>query len=208
MSAKFITVEGIEGVGKTTNIAFIQRWLSGRGIRYLCTREPGGTKLAEELRGLLLKPRDEQVDDVAELLMIFAARAQHLSNVIEPALRQGTTVICDRFTDATYAYQGGGRDLGTGKVAVLEQMVQGDRRPDLVLLLDLPVETGLSRAKKRSDPDRFEREQLEFFNRVRHTYLDRAGQMPDRYAIIDASLPLADVQAQLADVLSEHFDND
>lgn len=207
MRGKFITIEGIEGVGKTTNIAFIQTWLEEHGIDFLTTREPGGTELAEQLRELLLQPRQEIVDNTAELLMIFAARAQHLHSVIEPALQRGTTVVCDRFTDATYAYQGGGRGLDQGNIALLEQLVQGERRPDLVLLLDIPVEEGLLRAKKRSDPDRFEQEQTKFFDRVRQTYLARARQMPERYAVIDASRPLEDVQKCLAEVLEKRYCN-
>lgn len=201
MTGKFITIEGIEGVGKSTNIEFICQWLADNGHAYLATREPGGTQLAEELRSLLLQPRKEAVDDAAELLMIFAARAQHLRNVIVPALNEGKMVICDRFTDATYAYQGGGRELDMTAIATLEQMVQGDRRPDLVLLLDVPIETGLARAKKRSSMDRFEQETVDFFERVRQTYLERAASRPRTYAVIDASQPLDAVQAQLAEIL-------
>lgn len=197
MRGKFITVEGTEGVGKTTNIAFIRAWLEQRHIPYIATREPGGTPLAEQLRGLLLQPRVEKVDELAELLMVFAARAQHLAEVIRPALEQGTWVLCDRFTDATYAYQGGGRGMNTDTIAALEQLVQGTLRPDAVLLLDIPVQAGLERARGRGDLDRFELEDLEFFEKVRAAYLARARNNP-RYHVIDASQPLEAVQRDLA----------
>lgn len=200
---KFITLEGGEGVGKSTNLRFITQWLKARGIEYVQTREPGGTPLAEQLRSLLLEKRDEAVDPTAELLMVFAARAQHLSAVIKPALAEGKWVICDRFTDATYAYQGGGRGLDRTLIAQLEQTVQNDLRPDRVLLLDLDPAVGLQRAATRGEADRFESEQLGFFNKVRAAYLDRAQSAPDSYAIIDASRPLPEVQQQLADVLAD-----
>ncbi|WP_299592534.1 dTMP kinase [uncultured Microbulbifer sp.] len=197
-SGKFITLEGGEGVGKSTNLRFITQWLERRGIEFIQTREPGGTPLAEQLRTLLLEKRDEPVDPTAELLMVFAARAQHLSQVIKPALAAGKWVVCDRFTDATYAYQGGGRELDRALIAELEQTVQGALRPDRVLLLDLDPAVGLQRAASTGEADRFESEQLAFFSKVRAAYRERAEAAPDRYAVIDASHPLVDVQAQLA----------
>ena len=161
---KFITVEGVEGVGKTTNMTFIQSWLKQQGIEHITTREPGGTPLAEDIRELLLSPRDEAVNENTELLLMFAARAQHLAEVILPALERGQWVLCDRFTDATYAYQGGGRGVAMEKISLLEDLVQGQLRPDLTLVLDAPVAQGLERANKRSQPDRFEQEKLDFFD--------------------------------------------
>ncbi|WP_226703025.1 dTMP kinase [Microbulbifer elongatus] len=197
-SGKFITLEGGEGVGKSTNLRFITEWLERQGIEFVQTREPGGTPLAEQLRTLLLEKREESVDPTAELLMVFAARAQHLNQVIKPALADGKWVICDRFTDATYAYQGGGRGLDRAMIGELEQLVQGDLRPDRVLLLDLDPKIGLQRAAATGEADRFESEQAAFFRKVRAAYRARAEAAPDRYALIDASLPLQDVQAHLA----------
>jgi len=168
MRGKFITIEGTEGVGKTTNIQFIQDWMDSKKLTYGCTREPGGTPLAEQLRELLLAPREESVCNTAELLMVFAARAQHLNQVIEPMLAEGAWVLCDRFTDATYAYQGAGRHMRDDLIRELELMVQGSLQPDLTLILDIPVQIGLARASERSAPDRFEQEQVEFFERVRN----------------------------------------
>ena len=194
---KFITLEGGEGVGKSTNLRFVTEWLRAREIQFIQTREPGGTPLAEELRNMLLSHREEAVDPTAELLMVFAARAQHLAQVIEPALARGEWVVCDRFTDATYAYQGGGRQLDRSLIAQLEQTVQGDLRPDRVLLLDLDPEIGLRRAAATGAADRFESEQLAFFQRVRAAYRERAEAAPARYAVIDASQSLDAVQQQL-----------
>lgn len=199
---KFITIEGTEGVGKTTNIEFIKQWLNENNIEFIATREPGGTPLAEQLRGLLLQPRDEAVDETAELLMVFAARAQHLNQVIIPALDQGKWVLCDRFTDATYAYQGGGRQMNTETISNLENLVQRALRPDAVLLLDIPVEQGLERARGRGELDRFEQEDIAFFERVRTAYLQRAKNNDD-YHVLDASQPLEQVQAQLKTVLNQ-----
>ena len=198
MRGKFITIEGTEGVGKTTNIQFIQSWLHSKQLAYLCTREPGGTPLAEQIRELLLAPREELFCDTAELLLMFAGRAQHLNQVIEPALEEGAWVLCDRFTDATYAYQGAGRGMGTSLISELELIVQGSLRPDLTLILDIPVEMGLKRASERSAPDRFEQEKTEFFDRVRNGYLQIADQHPDRCVVIDASQPLDEVQRELS----------
>ena len=199
----FITVEGGEGVGKSTNMAFLEQHLVELGIDLVVTREPGGTGLGEDVRELLLRPRDEPVAPSAELLLIFAARAQHLEEVVEPALGQGRWVLCDRFTDATYAYQGGGRRLPMATIRELEQLVQGDLRPDYTLLLDAPIDVGMSRARDRGELDRFEQEQSEFFQRVRNTYLQLAGESSGRYRVIDAAKPLADVQVQLQDVCNE-----
>lgn len=198
---QFIVLEGVEGVGKTTNLAFIEEYLRKQGIDLVVTREPGGTPMAEEIRSLLLSPREETVDEMAELLLMFAARAQHLHQKILPALEQGKWVLCDRFTDATYAYQGGGRGMNKDYIVDLENQVQGDVRPDWVILLDLPVEIGLQRAGQRSEPDRFEREQKGFFERVRSAYLERAKDHPERYRIVDASHPLEQVQQQLGAIL-------
>lgn len=201
----FITVEGGEGVGKSTNMTYLEEHLKAQGIELLVTREPGGTALGEGIRDLLLQPREEGVAPAAELLLIFAARAQHISKVIEPALASGKWVLCDRFTDATYAYQGGGRQLPVAMVRELENLVQGELRPDYTLLLDAPVEIGMSRAAGRAELDRFEQEQLEFFERVRTTYLQLAQESSGRYHVIDASLPLVDVEQQLQQVCEELF---
>ncbi len=203
---RFITVEGTEGVGKSTNIAFVQQWLTEQGIEVVLTREPGGTPLAEELRSLLLAPRDEAVCNTAELLLMFAARAQHLSQKIRPALARGAWVLCDRFTDATFAYQGGGRGLDTTPIETLEQLVQQGLSPDLTLLLDLPVETGMARANARSAPDRFEQEKLQFFSRVRAAYHQRAEADPQRFRIIDAAPALPQVQQQITTVLADFLE--
>lgn len=200
-SGRFITVEGGEGVGKTTNLDFIEASLRAQGHDVVRTREPGGTPLAESVRELLLAPRDEQVSDLTELLLVFAARAQHLEQVIKPALAAGKWVLCDRFTDATYAYQGAGRGMDMTAIATLEQLVQQTLRPDLTLLLDVPVEIGMARASARSAPDRFESEQLQFFEAVRNLYLQRAEAEPDRFAVINASPELPVVQQQILDVL-------
>jgi dTMP kinase len=197
MRGKFITIEGTEGVGKTTNIQFIQDWMQAKKIPFVATREPGGTPLAEQIRDLLLSPRDELVCDTAELLLMFAGRAQHLHQLIEPSLEEGAWVLCDRFTDATYAYQGAGRNMRDDLIAELEMIVQGSLRPDLTLILDIPVELGLKRASDRSEPDRFELEKTEFFELVRNSYLKIAEQNPDRCVVIDASQPLADVQRDI-----------
>jgi dTMP kinase len=194
---RFITIEGIEGVGKTTNINSISYYLNAEKIKHILSREPGGTELAEQIRQLLLTPRQEKMSDMAELLLVFAARAQHLDTLVMPALEQGTWVVCDRFTDATYAYQGGGRGLDNKAIATLESLVQGKLRPDLTIILDIDPVLGLTRARQRGDPDRFEQEALEFFGRVRAVYLRRAEQDPSRYLIVDAGQTLKQVQAQI-----------
>jgi dTMP kinase len=193
----FITIEGGEGVGKSTNVAVVERWLIDSGIPHRLTREPGGTPLAEAIRALLLEVREEPVAPMAELLMIFAARAQHIEQVIAPALARGEWVVCDRFTDATYAYQGGGRRLPPEWVGQLEALVQGDLRPDLTLLLDAPTALGLQRADQRGQLDRFEQEQLEFFERVRQAYLARAALEPGRFRIVPTDRPLAAIAGEI-----------
>ncbi|HEX4974555.1 MAG TPA: dTMP kinase [Pseudomonadales bacterium] len=197
----FITLEGGEGAGKSSNLSFIQTYLSNKQIELVVTREPGGTPLAEEIRALLLQPRDEKMCENTELLLIFAARAQHIQQVIKPSLQVGQWVLSDRFTDASFAYQGGGRQMNLDTLNILETLVQGELRPDLVILLDVPVEVGMQRAKKRGLLDRFEQEDLAFFERVRASYLQRAKANPDTYAIIDASQSLAHVQEEIVAVL-------
>jgi dTMP kinase len=199
----FITVEGGEGVGKSTNMNFLARHLRGHGVELVRTREPGGSELAEKIRDLLLRVETEPVSDTAELLLMFAARAQHIQLLIEPALAAGKWVLCDRFTDATYAYQGGGRGMDMGMVQQLEQLVQGELRPDYTLLLDAPVEVGMERVRGRGELDRFEREEMDFFRRVRSTYLQLAREGSGRYRIVDAGLPLEEVQEQLGKVCDE-----
>ncbi|PIE23781.1 MAG: dTMP kinase [Neptuniibacter caesariensis] len=202
VKGRFITVEGTEGVGKSTNIDYVCKLLKGRGIEVVLTREPGGTPLAEELRELLLSPREERVSEDTELLLMFAARAQHLENIIRPALARGAWVISDRFTDATFAYQGGGRGVNLAHIEALESIVQHGLQPDLTLLLDLDVSVGLSRASQRSAPDRFEQEKITFFEKVRNAYLTRAEKDPNRFAVIDASNDIQGVQGQIASAIS------
>jgi len=199
----FLVLEGTEGVGKSTNIEFIKTYLGSKGIPLILTREPGGTPLAEEIRSLLLTPRDESVAETAELLLMFAARAQHLQEVIQPTLDEGQWVLSDRFTDATYAYQGGGRMMDNNKIKQLEMLVQGEMRPDKIIILDLSVEEGLKRARQRADLDRFEQEEMAFFERVRAAYHERAKADPDRYSIVDASQALPDVQSCIQQVLDK-----
>lgn len=200
---RFITLEGSEGVGKTSNLAFMERHLREAGREVVVTREPGGTPVGEQIRALLLDPANQAMVSDCELLLMFAARAQHLQEVILPAVARGAWVLCDRFTDATYAYQGGGRGIEAARIAELESWVQGGLRPDLTLLLDLPVEIGLARAGERGAPDRFEQEQRPFFERVRQAYLDQAAAQPGRYRVVDAGQPLEAVQAGIAAVLDE-----
>ncbi|MAC99556.1 MULTISPECIES: dTMP kinase [Pseudomonas] len=197
MTGVFVTLEGPEGAGKSTNLAYIAAALRAAGCEPLLTREPGGTPIAEQIRGLLLAHHEEPMDDDAELLLVFAARAQHLNRVIRPALATGRVVISDRFTDATYAYQGGGRGIDLTRIAALEHWTQGDLRPDLTLVLDVPVEVGMTRARARSALDRFESEQQSFFEAVRSSYLSRAELAPERYVIVDASADLDQVQQRL-----------
>jgi len=194
VSGLFITLEGPEGAGKSTNREYLAARLREQGVDVVMTREPGGTPLAERIRELLLAPSEERMAVDTELLLMFAARAQHLAEVIRPALARGAVVLCDRFTDATYAYQGGGRGLPVERIAILENFVQGELRPDLTLVFDLPVEVGLARAAARGRLDRFEQEGQAFFEAVRQAYLQRAGQQPQRYRLLDAAQPLSAVQ--------------
>ena len=203
MSGLFITLEGPEGAGKSTNRDYLATRFREQGIDVVLTREPGGTPLAERIREILLAPSNELMASDTELLLMFAARAQHIDQVIRPALERGCVVICDRFTDATYAYQGGGRGLSHQRIAVLEDFVQGALRPDMTLVFDLPVEVGLARAAERGCLDRFEQEGMAFFEAVRQTYLQRAAEHPQRYRIVDAAQPLQDVQQSLDRLLPE-----
>lgn len=203
MTGLFITLEGPEGAGKSTNREYLAQRLRERGLDVVLTREPGGTPLAERIRELLLTPADEPMNSDTELLLVFAARAQHLAQVIRPALTRGAVVLCDRFTDATFAYQGGGRGLSSARIEQLESFVQGELRPDLTLIFDLPVEIGLSRAAARGRLDRFEQEGLGFFEAVRSAYLDRARQAPQRYSVIDAGQSLSAVQKDLDRLLPD-----
>ncbi len=186
---RLVTLEGIEGAGKSTLAADLGAWLEARGVALVRTREPGGTALGEAVRALLLEPGGEAMSADAELLLMFAARSEHLARVIRPALAAGRWVLCDRFTDASYAYQGGGRGIAARRIAVLERWTQGRLRPDLTLLLDLEPALGLARARGRGASDRFEREAGAFFARTRQAYLERAAARPSRYAVIDASRP-------------------
>ena len=204
---KFITIEGQDGAGKSTNIAVIESFLQQQGISYIKSREPGGTPFSENIREILLNSSDTEIGDTAELLLVFAARAQHIGQVIEPALTRGDCVLCDRFTDATYAYQGSGRGLGNSLIAQLEQSVQGDLRPDLTVLLDLPIEIGESRAGQRSSPDRFEQQQLNFKQKVRDGYLVLAKEHAHRVKIVDASKDIAAVAESINDVLDDFYRN-
>ena len=205
MSAgRFITLEGIEGVGKSTQVARLSDALGLLGIEHVVTREPGGTPLAESIRDVVLSARAEPLPPTAELLLMFAARAVHLANHILPSLRAGRWVICDRFTDATYAYQGGGRGLRVDAIAELESMVQGALRPDLTVLLDAPVANALARARRRNagaPEDRFESERSDFFERVRNLYRARAAAEPERFAIVDATQSVDEVGTQILEQL-------
>lgn len=199
----FITLEGGEGAGKSTSLAYLKNELEQSGLDVLVTREPGGTELGERVRDILLHAHDLHITSNTELLLMFAVRAQHLETVIEPAMAQGKIVLCDRFTDATYAYQGAGRGLSDDRIAAIEQWVQRGKQPDFTLLFDLPVEMGLQRAGQRSGPDRFEQEEKEFFEKVRAKYLERAKNDPKRFRKIDASLTIPEVEKQLEKIISE-----
>ncbi len=199
----FITLEGIEGVGKSTCLKFIQHYLKLKKIVTISTREPGGTPFAEAIRKLVLSPHQEIVCNDAELLLFFAGRAQHIAHLILPALNAGKWVICDRFTDASYAYQCGGRGIPKEKIAILEKFVQGNLRPDLTLLFDAPVKTALSRITKRGKPDRIEAEKKQFFTKVRNCYLERAKEEPHRFRVINAARPLSFVKQELRDILDQ-----
>jgi dTMP kinase len=201
----FITVEGGEGAGKTTMMDRMAEWLAARGRVVVRTREPGGTELAEKLREILLDKNTVGLSGQAELLLMFASRAQHLAELIRPALRRGDTVLCDRFTDATWAYQGGGRGLPLEDIGALERVVHGDLQPDLTVLLDIPVEQGLQRASRRGEADRIEGESTGFFERVRRAYLERAAAAPERFAVVDASAGLERVWTQVESILQQRI---
>ena len=204
MKPRFITLDGIDGAGKSTNLAVMKAWFEKHKLPVLFTREPGGTPAGEALREILLNPAT-QVSLRTETLLMFAARQQHLETVILPTLKNGTHVVSDRFTDATFAYQGGGRGVPLQDIATLEHWVQGDFRPDLTLLLDVPLEVSMARINQTREKDRFEQEEAEFFNRVREVYLQRAAKQPERYAVIDSSQSLDAVKTQIETALDSHF---
>ena len=204
MKPRFITLDGIDGAGKSTNLAVMKAWFEKHKLPVLFTREPGGTPAGEALREILLNPAT-QVSLRTETLLMFAARQQHLETIILPALKNGTHVVSDRFTDATFAYQGGGRGVPLQDIATLEHWVQGDFRPDLTLLLDVPLEVSMARINQTREKDRFEQEEAEFFNRVREVYLQRANEQPERYAVIDSSQSLDEVKNQIETALDSHF---
>ena len=198
----FMTIEGIEGAGKSTAVQLVKQWLIEANVDHIITREPGGTEIAEAIRQILLATYSEKMDDQTELLLMFAGRAQHLAHIIKPALIAGQWVVCDRFTDASYAYQGGGRGIPVERIAALEQWVQAGLHPDCTLLFDVPVEVGLARIQQRASHDRIEQEQMGFFNRVRQAYLQRAKHDPQRYQIIDANQTLEEVEQQIKAILT------
>jgi dTMP kinase len=199
MTAKFITLEGMDGAGKSTHIPTIIEALKARGLEVVSTREPGGTALGERLRELLLH---ETMHPETETLLMFAARREHIANVIAPALARGAYVLSDRFTDATYAYQCGAKGVLASKIELLEQWVQGDLQPDLTLLFDVPVEVSLQRLSTARAPDKFERESADFFTRIRNAYLQRARENPARFRVIDASRPLDKVYKSVEDIIA------
>lgn len=199
MRGKFITLEGMDGAGKSTHIPDIIKLLEGKGVEVVSTREPGGTALGEELRALLL---NEPMHPETETLLMFAARREHIAKVIEPALARGAWVLSDRFTDATYAYQSGGRGVEAIKVVELETWVQGDLQPDLTLLFDVPVEVSVERLAGARAPDKFERESTEFFTKIRNAYLDRATKNPNRFRIINSNQALNDVKVEVKNIIS------
>ena len=205
MQARFITLDGIDGAGKSTNLAFIRQWFEQRQLPVLFTREPGGTPVGEVLRELLLNP-NTQASLRTETLLMFAARQQHLEDVILPALQNGTHVVSDRFTDATFAYQGGGRGVPLADIETLENWVQGNLRPDLTILLDVPLDISMSRISQAREKDRFEQEQAVFFTRVRQTYLSRAAAAPERYAVIDSNRELSEVRISIESTLNQLYD--
>lgn len=198
---RFITLEGLEGVGKSTHMEFVSSWLRDHGFTVVATREPGGTPEADEIRSTLLKVRGGAFDPTAELLLMFAARAVHVERLIRPALAAGTWVVCDRFTDASYGYQGGGRGIPMARIAALERMVLRGLKPDMTLLLDAPLDVGMTRVRNRGELDRFEQEQDDFFQRVRKVYLARAKREPRRIKRVDAAQSIPAVQAAIAKLL-------
>ena len=199
----FITLEGIEGAGKSTAVDFIEDFLTKEGHDVIKTREPGGTVIGEQIREILLKNENDTLTYDTELLLVFSARAQHIQEVILPALSSGKIILCDRFTDASYAYQGGGRGIDASRINLLEKWVQGDLRPNLTLLFDLDVSIGMQRTKKRSDADRFEREEINFFEKIRNTYLERAKNEPQRFRIINSASSLESVKEQIITILKD-----
>ena len=199
----FITLEGIEGAGKSTVVDFIEDFLTKEGHDVIKTREPGGTVIGEQIREILLKNENYTLTYDTELLLVFSARAQHIQEVILPALSLGKIILCDRFTDASYAYQGGGRGIDASRINLLEKWVQGDLRPNLTLLFDLDVSIGMQRTKKRSDADRFEREEIIFFEKIRNTYLERAKKEPQRFRIINSASSLENVKEQIVSILKD-----
>jgi dTMP kinase len=199
----FITLEGIEGAGKSTAVDFIEDFLTKEGHDVIKTREPGGTVIGEQIREILLKNENYTLTYDTELLLVFSARAQHIQEVILPALSSGKIILCDRFTDASYAYQGGGRGIDASRINLLEKWVQGDLRPNLTLLFDLDVSIGMQRTKKRSDADRFEREEINFFEKIRNTYLERAKNEPQRFRIINSASSLESVKEQIITILKD-----
>ena len=205
MKGKFITLEGSEGVGKTTSLNFVKSLIESKGHRVLVTREPGGTPLAEDLRATLLSNREEKIEPDTELLLMFAARCQHVNQVIKPALEAGDWVISDRFVDASYAYQGGGRGIAFERIREVEKWALGEFEPDLTILLDMSVADGMERTRQRGAPDRFETEKLDFFEKIRQAYLQRANSAPSRIKIIDAAPTVDIVQSQLRALLQEYF---
>ena len=205
---KFITIEGIEGVGKSTNMAALVECISAAGHKVLTTREPGGTPFAEDIRDILMNRSDEPLPEVAELLMIFAARSLNVNNVILPALEAGTWVVCDRFTDSSRAYQGGGRGLPMETIDRLADWVHGDTWPDLTILLDAPVDVGMARAGNRSAPDRFEQERHDFFERVRACYLQIAANEPERFVVIDTTRSIEEVRDDIAAIIDQLLNDD
>lgn len=204
---KFITVEGIEGTGKSTNIGFLTSLIEANGFEVVCTREPGGTPMAEKIRQLLLDHGQEPLPEIAELLLFFASRSLHLCNAILPALNEGKWVVCDRFTDASRAYQGSGRGLDLDRIERLAEWVQEGLEPDITILLDAPAEIGMQRATERGDADRMDSEELSFYQRVRTGYLTLADMHPGRFAVIDASQSLDQVQASIAEEIGRFFSN-
>jgi dTMP kinase len=207
MSGKFITVEGIEGVGKSTNIDFLSSIIEAKGVSVLRTREPGGTPMAERIRHMLLEHGDEPLPDIAELLLFFASRSVHIDNKIRPALAAGQWVVCDRFTDASRAYQGYGRGLSLDRINILAEWVQEDLRPDLTIILDAPAEVAMERTEKRGEADRLDSEEAGFYRRVRDGYLELAAAEPDRFAVVDASQELEQVQAAIAAEINRLLSN-
>jgi dTMP kinase len=201
----FITLEGVEGAGKSSLMGYVAELFSGAGRDVVLTREPGGTKTGEQIRNILLDSNNIGLSNDTELLLMFAARAQHIEEIITPALSSGKIVICDRFTDASYAYQGGGRGIDHARIRHLEEWVQKGLKPDLTLLFDLDVKIGLERAGKRGDADRFEQEEISFFERIRSCYLDRAEKEPERFRTIDSSQSFDNVKQQIQDILKTHL---